>query len=659
MNLLPIKRNKKTPFQITLTIDLLLFVTGFFCAVMLRFDFDFTVVKDRLFTFGSSYQNTYLFPLLFLTVSRIVLFNIFSVYKSFSRYFTFEDALKIVKSQFITSILLAIGLWLFKLHAFPRSIVFIEFFLTTTLLLGIRASARLVNEHLVKKLNFQTRRDRDVIVIGGGISGQLIIKSIISNSAIAINPVAVLDDNLNIQGKYIHGIKVRGTLADLKKVLTENNHISAVILAIPNLSSLKIDEIKAVCSDLHVPLKLLQSFEELAVQDFEEHTPKITIEEVLHREVQITNNVVVRKQIENKVVLVTGAGGSIGSELVRQVLHFNPKTLILLEQSEFNLYSIEQEIKNSYPQVQKIYFLANICNKDRIEKAFTSYRPAMVFHAAAYKHVPLLEENCYEAFMNNVIGTRNLLEHSYTYGVEKFVLISTDKAVDPSSVMGCTKRIAELMVKESAHTNHFINARSLTMGIMNTGVVRFGNVINSSGSVIPLFKKQILDGKPLTVTHPEMERYFMSIREAVKLVLSAGTLGDKGEIYLLDMGKPIKIVDVAKKLQTLYGRRDLPIIFSGLRPGEKLTEQLFSEYEDRFQSALEKVFVVRSKNEKQVVDIFSVVNEIEKYIHLLENTQIASLLHKIVSGEYSMHTHHLIASLNGTLNSESIQKMAS
>jgi FlaA1/EpsC-like NDP-sugar epimerase len=417
----------------------------------------------------------------------------------------------------------------------------------------------------------------------------------------------------------------------LDSVLQQNPRIAAVILAIPNLSSLKLDELRQICSSHQVPMKQLQTYEEIACADPFEPKTKLTVEEILERDIKVTDNPLIFAQIHDKTVLVTGAGGSIGSELVRQVLSFLPRQLILFDKSEYNLYAIEQELRRVEPTVQKIVVLGSVVDDKRLESVFSRYHPEIVFHAAAYKHVPLLESNCYEAFVNNIIGTRNLVRSAKRWGTDRFILISSDKAVDPSSVMGATKRIKELMVGDANNRYHAKGERGHHL---HTAVVRFGNVINSSGSVIPLFKQQILAGQPLTVTHPDMDRYFMSIREAVQLVLMAGILGHDGEIFLLDMGKPIKIVDVAKKLRALYGRRDIPIVFTGLREGEKLSEVLYSTTETRHPTEFGKVFSVHSRYHTSQ-NVFDWVEQLSSHLYDLDDEDIGREIHQFVANANS------------------------
>jgi FlaA1/EpsC-like NDP-sugar epimerase len=609
----------RIPSPLIIVLDLMLTALSFVIALSIRFDF---------YTDSFAHLRFFLFPLPCLLIVRYFAYSRCRVYDVMWRYVSMEGVLRIGRAHVLSTICFTALLGLSPIEGFPRSIPFIEFAVSLGLILGVRVLARVGCERFAPPRPSSTV-EKEVVVIGAGVSGQLLVKALVAQRRFGYKPVAVLDDCERLHGLLLHGIPVVGALDQLGLLLQTHPRVGAVIVAIPILGQEKLHQIREACSGFNIPMKQIQTFEELACRDGIEPKTARSVEELLNREVEITKEREIEQQIKGKCVLATGAGGSIGSELVRQITSFGPSKLILLDSSEFNLFSIEQELcgRTNAP-FEKVFALASITDKDRLDRIFREHRPQMVFHAAAYKHVPLLEVNCTAAFVNNVIGTKNLLETSLRYSVEKFVLISTDKAVDPSSVMGCTKRVAELMVAKAAQMPS-IHPVQPSGRAMHTAVVRFGNVINSAGSVIPLFKKQILEGKPLTVTHPEMERYFMSIRQAVRLVLTAGTLGDQGEVYLLDMGKPIKIVDVAKKLLTLYGRRDLPIVFTGLREGEKLTEQLRSESEYQTESKFEKIYTVRPTTEIRE-DVFGWVEELHRKLESLPEREVGRLLHEFI-----------------------------
>ncbi|HQH28024.1 MAG TPA: polysaccharide biosynthesis protein, partial [Oligoflexia bacterium] len=453
----------------------------------------------------------------------------------------------------------------------------------------------------------------------------------------------VLDDNENLHGGAVHGVRIAGPLSSLAEKLETYKAVAAVFSAIPSLSRQRVEEIEGLCRRIGIAFKRLQSFEEIALADGLKPVEKIRVESLLEKEINVQHEEEIRQAVLGKHILVTGAGGSIGSELVRQVLAFSPAAITLFDSSEYNLFQIERELVPLHPAVRKNFSIGSIANLERIRQVVREARPEIVFHAAAYKHVPLMESNCYEAFVNNVLGTRNTLASCEECGVRRFVLISTDKAVCPVSVMGCSKRLTELFVAERLQDTNGAQG-------IRCSIVRFGNVINSAGSVIPLFKAQIESGGPVTVTHPDMERYFMSIREAVRLVLTAGVLSEGSGAYVLDMGEPIKIVEVAKKMLALYGRRDVSIVFTGLRPGERLTESLTYAFERTVPSRFAKVQQIVSLVPSQTVRVSEWVSNLEQRLGEFTDKEIGALMTGFVAeversfAEKSLNGHELEAS---------------
>lgn len=598
---------------IILTINLLLTAAAYVFALGLRFDFDHTEI-----TSGYRIWPTVAFLLLYRSGAYIF----WRLNNGYWRYASTHDLLNIFKAHLFSTLLFAATIGLLRIPDYPRAVIFIEFVLSFLVAGGMRMLVRIWCErYLTREPENLMPSEREVIVLGAGVSGHLIVKNLLSFRDLPYKPVAVLDDSERLVGSNVYGIEVKGTLADLERCLELNPRVAAVITAIPSLSKSRISEIEAICRQVGVAFKRLQAFEDIACLDASEPQEALTIESVLEKEVNIEHEEEIRHELTGKRVLITGGGGSIGSELVRQLLHFQPQEVLVLDSSEYNLYAIDLELRDQAPNVKKHFVLANIISAERINQVFANFRPQFVFHAAAFKHVPLMECNCHEAFSNNILGTQNVLEASAKFGVERFVLISTDKAVDPSSVMGASKRVAELLVQTYAKNNG---------NSLDTAVVRFGNVINSAGSVIPLFKKQLLSGGPLTVTHPEMERYFMSIREAVRLVLTAGTLGRRGEVFVLDMGKPIRIIDVARKMRALYGRRDIPIVFTGLRPGEKLTEELTSKDEEQVPTRFNKVRGVRVINGFSA-DVRTWVVQVSELLRSIDNQNLGVTIRRFVT----------------------------
>ncbi len=594
-----------------------LFVTaaGFYFALGARFDFDYS----------AALKFNHLSVLGILFAFRALAFSYWGLNQGYWKYASTQDLGNIIKAHIASSGCLAGAIYLFQVGGFPRSVIVIESALSIMFSGGMRLLVRNLCEKLFEEKELRDLASRHVVVLGAGDSGHLLVKMLQAQRRLGYKPVAVLDDSERLKGHQVYGVPVLGGIGRLNELIEGNPQISAVIVAIPSFSEKRFEEIKKTCGAAGVSVKRLQSFEDLACLDA--NTPKTSnsIEALLDCQVEVEHEEEIREVLCSKVALVTGAGGSIGSELMRQILLFNPAEIVAVDNCEYNLYKIQQELASKFPDIRKHFVLGSIADSSRLSKVFEKYRPEFVFHAAAYKHVPLLENNCYEAFRNNIIGTRNLLQCSVRFGVRKFVLISTDKAVAPSSVMGATKRICELLTKQSltgAAREKFSSGEERGFSV---AIVRFGNVINSTGSVIPLFKEQIISGGPVTVTHPDMERFFMSIREAVRLVLMAGTLGTRGEIYVLDMGKPIKIVDVAKKMLSLYGRRDIPIVFTGTRPGEKLTETLNDEHEEVAPTRFRKVN--RSLSSAALaVNAFEWVAEHEDRIQAMTNTEVGELI---------------------------------
>lgn len=562
---------------LVLVVNAALTALSFFLALGLRFDFEF----GDFLTF-----ERFIYPAALLISFRFITYWYWGLNRGYWRYVSARDLVGLFKAHAASSLLFAASVAMLRITGFPRSVIFIEFALSIILLGGARFAVRLLTEQFFPKLRQSSNGPaRQVVVLGAGDSGHMLLRVLMSSHRLNYAPVAVLDDSDRLQGITIQGVPVVGTLEDLPSVLFRYPDVTAVINAIPSLSTAKTKEVEADCLHAGVLLKRLQSFEDIACLDGTKRPRELNIEKLLEKKIEVEHEAEISEALKGKRVFISGAGGSIGSELVRQILRFEPAAVAMFDHSEYNLFRIARELdqKGEAPETERRPILGSIVNAQRLHQTMADFKPDFVFHAAAYKHVPLMEENPYEAFNNNVLGTRNLIRASHAAQVKRFVLISTDKAVDPTSVMGASKRMAELLVQSYASKN------GTGAPHMQTSVVRFGNVINSAGSVIPLFKEQILSGGPVTVTHPDMERYFMSIREAVRLVLTAGTLGESGEIFVLDMGRPIKVVDVAKKMMALYGRRDIEIKYIGMRPGEKLTERLTAEYERTEGTPFQKV----------------------------------------------------------------------
>nr|WP_295001573.1 nucleoside-diphosphate sugar epimerase/dehydratase [uncultured Methanobrevibacter sp.] len=444
----------------------------------------------------------------------------------------------------------------------------------------------LLSDVVNKGINYTSENQKKLLIIGGGYSANDIIKTINSTLKGQYDIVGIIDDNRKRLGYSVAGVRIIGTRNDIIKVCEEND-VDEIFFSIVNIDNKNKKEILEICSKTKAKVKILPSLTELITEENLYHSLRdVGIEDLLGRDPIELDNHNIKSLIHGKVVLVTGAGGSIGSELCRQIMLHNPKQILLLDNYENSLYDIELELKTNHPNSDIRAIVANIREKERLDTIFEKYCPEIVFHAAAHKHVPLMENNPTEAIKNNVFGTYNLVNCSDKYNVKRFILISTDKAVNPTNIMGATKRLCEMIIqaKDRESETEYV-------------AVRFGNVLGSNGSVVPLFKRQLANGGPLTVTHKEVTRFFMTIPEAVALVLQAITYADGGEIFVLDMGEPVKIYDLAKSLIELSGYtlgEDMEIEITGMRPGEKLYEELLMNEENLESTKHDKIFITES-----------------------------------------------------------------
>lgn len=521
------------------------------------------------------------------------IYYLFGLYRRYWRYASVPEMAAIVSAVTAASALLSVlvlGLLLphHWFSMFPRSALVIDWLLSLFFIGGIRFSVRYLNE--VSSINGRggpKAKPRRVLVVGAGDAGAMIVREMKNNPGVGVEPAGYVDDNTAKVGMRIHDLPVLGQRQDIPD-LVRDLAIDEVLIAMPTAPGQAIREIKELCERIPVPFKTVPAMYELlngtvSVNQIRE----VQIEDLLRRDpVPIRSDDGLH--LRGQRVVITGAGGSIGSELCRQVARRQPAQMILVGHGENSIYLIFQELSARFPHLQLTPAIADVRDRARLSRIFRAHHPQVVFHAAAHKHVPLMEQNAEEALTNNVGGTRNLLEVAQEEGVKQFVLISSDKAVNPINVMGATKRIAELLVQDAAQRtgNNYV-------------AVRFGNVLGSRGSVVPLFKQQIAAGGPVTVTHPEMERYFMTIPEAVYLVLQAAAFGQSGELFVLDMGEPVKIVDLARDLITLSGLqpdKDVAIEFTGVRRGEKMRERLFLEGEDYETTRHEKIFVFKARS---------------------------------------------------------------
>jgi FlaA1/EpsC-like NDP-sugar epimerase len=520
---------------------------------------------DNLYPY---YRAIFLMTLVAVIVKPLVYYS-FGLYRRLWVYASVNELKIIVASVSVASIIVSaimVVLFIFNvITGLPRSVLGIDFLLSLVFVGGVRFALRIRAE--TRAPQNRNGKNHKVLVIGAGDAGILVVRELQKNQQSNLEPVGFLDDDLAKQKHEIYGIQVIGTLADLPEVL-DIKTIDEVIIAIPSAPGRVVRKVADDCRLKGVPFRTMPGiFELIGGKVSVSRLREVDITDLLRREPARIHEEWIGDALKNKCILVTGAGGSIGRELCRQIARWDPARLILLGHGENSIFEALLELRENSPTLELIPVIADVRDIQRIESVLSEYHPQVIFHAAAHKHVPLMQINVEEAVANNVIGTRNLVGAAERNGVERFVLISTDKAVHPINVYGATKRLAEMIVLDAAHRTH---------GVFT--VVRFGNVLGSRGSVVPIFKRQIAQGGPITLTHPDMERYFMTIPEAVHLVLQAAAMGKGGEAFLLNMGQQIRILDLAEDLIRLSGLepgRDIDIVFTGIRPGEKLREELW------------------------------------------------------------------------------------
>jgi len=519
--------------------------------------------------------------LLFILIVKLPVFGLFKQYRGWWRYVGISDLTGIMRASLVSTFIIVV-LWFVIGYIEPirthlpaglerplEGICMADMFATILLLAGLRMVIRLYFEEF---RTVEAGRLKRFLIVGAGDAGEELLRAIHRKPVAEYEVIGFIDDNTRKQGTFIHGLPVLGTVEELPKTCEERN-IEEIAIAMPSASHQERRRVVQVCSGTKIRFRTVPSIIDIASGKLSvSQIRNVDINDLLGREAVELDLDLIEAFLKDKTILVTGAGGSIGSEMSRQVCNFSPKLLLLIEQAENPLFYIERELRTQFPDISIKAIVCNITDKQRVEGIFKKYKPQVVIHAAAHKHVPLMELNAGEAIKNNIIGTQIASDAANNYGIANFVMISTDKAVNPTSIMGSSKRIAEMYIQDLSRTSktHFVT-------------VRFGNVLDSDGSVVPIFKKQIAQGGPVTVTHPEMKRYFMTIPEASQLVLQAASMGKGGEIFVLDMGEPVKIVDLARELITLSGFKpgeDIEITFTNPRPGEKLFEELSIEGED-------------------------------------------------------------------------------
>ena len=558
-------KNKKLIFRIILLVlmDMLIITAAGPLAIYVRYNLFF---EPQAIEFIENIFQYLPVNLIF----TVIVFAAFRLYQGIWKYASASDLVNIILACLVSAVTQTVGMTLMGLR-FPRSYPFMYFAVMTAGISIFRFTYRILAYLRQKQQGLIKEGKTNTMIVGAGEAGNTLLKELQNSKFVEQNVCCLVDDDPGKIGKYLRGVLVAGNRKDICR-LAEEYHIDEIMIAIPSASHAEIQELLDICSQTSCKLKVLPGIYQLVNGEVSvSKLRNVEIEDLLGREPIDTQVESIMGYVSGKVVLVTGGGGSIGSELCRQIARHEPKQLVIFDIYENNAYDIQQELKRDYPELNLVVLIGSVRNTHRINGVFEKYHPQIVYHAAAHKHVPLMEDSPNEAIKNNVMGTYKTAQAADKYGVSRFVLISTDKAVNPTNIMGASKRLCEMVIQ-------MMNNRSKTEFV----AVRFGNVLGSNGSVIPLFKKQIEEGGPVTVTHPDIIRYFMTIPEAVSLVLQAGARAKGGEIFVLDMGKPVKILDLALNLIRLSGLKpyeDIDIVFTGLRPGEKLYEELLMDEE--------------------------------------------------------------------------------
>lgn len=585
--------------------DVFAVIASYYAALLVRFDLRFSEIPRE-------YLREYMITILPYVVVCVMVFVFFRLYRSLWRYVSFREVVYMIMATAITFVINIAGTWL-TVGRMPVSYYIIGIIFQFILTMGIRLSYRFVL--LLRRRNPDSGNRCHVMIVGAGSSGQMLLRDMRISKSTAEDAVCFIDDNPNKWNRYIDGVRVVGgrhTIADNVRKF----NIQKIYVAIPAATARQKKEILEICNKTGCELKQLPGIYQLRTGEITVSAMRdVSVEDLLGREPIKTNTDEILEMIKGKVVLVTGGGGSIGSELVRQIAKHSPKQIIIFEVYENNAYDIQQELVKKYPELDLQVIIGSVRDSRKLWQVFDEYRPSAVFHAAAHKHVPLMEDSPCEAIKNNAIGTYKTAFAAMVFGVKRFVLISTDKAVNPTNVMGASKRICEMIIQtfnQKVKEGRADQIPQLFTHIMTDEkekifareqlkkahtefvAVRFGNVLGSNGSVIPLFKKQIAAGGPVTVTHPDIIRYFMTIPEAVSLVIQAGYYAHGGEIFVLDMGEPVKIDTLARNLIRLSGLQpdtDIPIVYTGLRPGEKLYEEKLMAEEGLKKTANDMIFI--------------------------------------------------------------------
>jgi FlaA1/EpsC-like NDP-sugar epimerase len=601
---------RSTQKKLMLILDSLLINFAYFGSLMLRFDGNIPQL----------YLDYYVKSFFLVTIIVLLCFYKFDIYDRLWRFASTNEMFSILSATTIASLLM-LGFTYMLRFLYPRSIYLLFWLLLTALISGYRFMLRVFFSHSMNSAQKGKSDAINVMIIGAGDAASVVVEEFLRHPGLKRRPIVLIDDNKNKHGMKIRGVPVEGGREAIPQIVFEKS-IQEIIIAMPSADRRDIREIVQICNKTKCNLKILPGIYELIDGRVTvKRLRDVKIEDLLGRDPVKVDIEEISNYIRHKKILVTGGGGSIGSELCRQIARFNPKQLLIFDINENNIYDLEFDLNTTYPNLKYKSLIGTVRDAARLESVFKEYRPDIVFHAAAHKHVPLMEYNPLEAIKNNVFGTLNTAQLSDRYQVEKFILISTDKAVNPTSIMGATKRIAEIIIQmQNKNSNTIYSA------------VRFGNVLGSRGSVVPLFKKQIEAAGPVTVTHPEIMRYFMTIPEAVQLVIQAGALAKGGEIFILDMGDPVKIDDLAKDMIRLSGLKpgeDIQIKYTGLRPGEKLFEELLLREEGIAATKNDRIYIAKPTY-MDAVDFSKELDQLKKILSSGRATDAAKVISNIV-----------------------------
>ncbi len=603
-------------------VDVGIVILASFGALIVRFEFSLQAVPK--------YYIQIVWEALPVTlIMALLVFYVFRLYSSLWRYAGATELMYLAAACVVDTLLNTVHiLWKYRTQEYPlpRSWYFIYGVLLLVFMFISRYADKTIR--ILTNRKQHAEKLKRVLVVGAGEAGNSIIKEITSSRYVNMHIVGIIDDNKSKRGRYLHGVKVLGDRNDIIEI-AEEYRVDEIIVAIPTASPKEMKEILDICKQTGCELKRLPGMFQLVNGDVSISKLKdVDVNDLLGRDPIKVDLDSIMGYVSGKVIMVTGGGGSIGSELCRQIASHHPKQLVIVDIYENSTYDIQQELKRNYPELNLVVLIASVRNTKRMDLIFEKYHPEIVYHAAAHKHVPLMEDSPNEAVKNNVLGTWKVVQAADKYKVKRFVMISTDKAVNPTNIMGATKRICEMIIQ--TYNNH-----SETEYV----AVRFGNVLGSNGSVIPLFKKQIEAGGPVTVTHPDIIRYFMTIPEAVSLVLQAGAYAKGGEIFVLDMGEPVKIVDLARNLILLSGHKpdeDIQIVFTGLRPGEKLYEEMLMK-EEGMQDTENKLIHIGKPIQMDEEKFLRQLEEIKDYV-VEEPDDIRDWVQRIVP-TYSIQNH--------------------